>query len=58
MSVKPVISVSIDPDVLKWVDDEVEGKRFASRSHAIEYCLYKMMIGESNESPHEAFVTA
>lgn len=54
MAPKPIISVSIDPDILSWIDKEVEEKRFASRSHAIEYCMYKMMVSESGKNPIEA----
>jgi Arc/MetJ-type ribon-helix-helix transcriptional regulator len=35
-------SVAIDEDLLKWVDSEIKTKRFASRSHAIEYSLQNM----------------
>jgi Arc/MetJ-type ribon-helix-helix transcriptional regulator len=35
-------SVAIDEDLLKWVDSEIKTKRFASRSHAIEYCLQNL----------------
>ncbi len=48
------MSISIDPDILKWIDEQVEEKRFASRSHAVEYCLHKMMIRESGKTPLDA----
>lgn len=51
---KPIMSVSIDPDILKWIDDQIDEKRFASRSHAVEYCLHKMMVKESGKNPREA----
>ena len=54
MANKPIMSVSIDPDILKWIDEQIEEKRFASRSHAVEYCLHKMMVRESGKNPIEA----
>jgi hypothetical protein len=35
-------SVALDADLLKWVDQQVEAKRFANRTHAIEYALQKL----------------
>jgi Arc/MetJ-type ribon-helix-helix transcriptional regulator len=32
-------SVAIDLELLKWIDAEVVKKRFANRTHAIEYAL-------------------
>jgi Arc/MetJ-type ribon-helix-helix transcriptional regulator len=32
-------SVALDEDLLKWIDKEIKTKRFASRSHAIEYAI-------------------
>jgi len=32
-------SVAIDPDLLDWVDVMVLKKRFANRTHAIEFAL-------------------
>ena len=39
-------SVSIDEDLLKWIDKEIKKKRFASTTHAIEYALERIK-GES-----------
>jgi len=32
-------SVALDEDLLKWIDKEIKTKRFASRSHAIEFAI-------------------
>ena len=32
-------SVALDEDLLKWVDEMIKRKVFASRSHAVEYAL-------------------
>jgi len=39
--VKYRLSVTVSPSLLKWVDEEVEKKHFADRSHAVEYSLIK-----------------
>jgi Arc/MetJ-type ribon-helix-helix transcriptional regulator len=36
---KPKISVSLDQDLIDWIDEEIKTKRFASRSHAIQRAL-------------------
>ena len=36
---KQKVTVTISPDLLEWIDAEVKKRRFADRSHAIEYCL-------------------
>jgi hypothetical protein len=43
MSNKVRVSVSISKEVVSWIDGEVEKKRFASRSHAIEYCVQQVI---------------
>jgi len=35
-------SVALDEDLLKWVDEMVRAKRFANRTHAIEYALQRL----------------
>lgn len=42
MGKKAIISVSLDPKLLSWVDGQVASKRFASRSHAVEYALQRL----------------
>jgi Arc/MetJ-type ribon-helix-helix transcriptional regulator len=39
---KKKISVSIDEDLLAWVDAEIEKKTFASISHAINLSLNEL----------------
>jgi len=39
---KEKFSVSIDNVLVKWLDSEIKNKRFASRSHGIEYALNKL----------------
>ena len=32
-------AISIDHDLLKWIEDEIEIGRFANKSHGINYCV-------------------
>jgi Arc/MetJ-type ribon-helix-helix transcriptional regulator len=36
---KKKVSVAIDEDLLIWVEDQIQKKRFASVSHAVNYSL-------------------
>ncbi len=40
------VSHSIDPEIVKWMDSEVSKKRFASRSHAIEFVMSQFVEKE------------
>jgi Arc/MetJ-type ribon-helix-helix transcriptional regulator len=35
-------SVALDSDLLKWIDSQIEKKRFANRTHAIEFALQQL----------------
>ncbi len=39
---KAKIAISIDPLLLKWVDSQLQTRRFASRSHAIEFAVSEL----------------
>ncbi len=49
--VKPKFTVSIDPDIVEWIDGEIAKKNFSSRSHALEKAAYELMrqSGEGKE---------
>lgn len=36
-------SVALDEDLLKWIDSQIEKKRFANRTHAIEYAIQQLI---------------
>ncbi len=42
MGKKLKTSIALDADLLKWIDSQIETKRFANRTHAIEYALQKL----------------
>ena len=46
---KERITITIDKELLKWMDSEIEDKIFASRSHALEF-LVQRKIDEEKEA--------
>jgi len=36
---KVKLSITIDEDFVKWLDSQIQKKKFANRSHGIEYAL-------------------
>lgn len=38
------MNVSIDENLIKWLDSQIKTKRFASRSHGIEFALNKLRV--------------
>ena len=36
------LTVTITPETIKWVDDQVRKGRFADRSHAVQFSLLKV----------------
>jgi len=39
---KQRLQVTVRADLVKWMDQQIETARFASRSHAIEYALTQL----------------
>jgi metal-responsive CopG/Arc/MetJ family transcriptional regulator len=37
---KKRVTISISPDILKWLDDQVSKREYKDRSHAIEKLVY------------------
>jgi Arc/MetJ-type ribon-helix-helix transcriptional regulator len=42
MAKKSTISITIDPELVNWIDQMIQEKKFANRSHAIEYAVYQI----------------
>lgn len=36
------LTISIDEDLVKWIDHQIKEKRFASRSHGFEYAISQL----------------
>lgn len=43
---KERITVTIDKELLEWIDKKVEEKIFASRSHGLEFLIKQKMVQE------------
>ena len=59
------VTATMDGDLVEWIDDNIKSRRFASRSHALEFAVAHLMDEDkteakvdSNESPLKASVTA
>ena len=48
--IKIKTSVSLDENLLKWIDLQIEKKRFASKTHAIEYAIQQLVENETHNS--------
>jgi len=40
--VKVKLTVSIQPEIIKWIDEQTKMGHFADRSHAVQYSLLKV----------------
>lgn len=49
MGKKVKTSVALDSELLAWLDSQVKTRRFATRTHAIEYLVQKDK--EEHETP-------
>ncbi len=43
---KERITVTVDKDLLKWVDKNIDTKIFANRSHAMEFLIKQKILEE------------
>lgn len=42
---KVKLSITIDEELIKWLDSQIKKKKFANRSHGFEYALNKTKEG-------------
>jgi len=42
-------SIALDEELLKWIDSQIRTRRFANRTHAIEYALEQLRKQKSSE---------
>jgi Arc/MetJ-type ribon-helix-helix transcriptional regulator len=40
--VKVRLTVTVQPELIKWIDKEIEQGHFADRSHAVQYSMLKV----------------
>lgn len=51
---KTPISARVDEDLIVWVDEQIEKKRFNNRTHAVNLALYLLKQAESPKLASEA----
>jgi Arc/MetJ-type ribon-helix-helix transcriptional regulator len=42
---KQKLSITIDEDIVKEIEDKINGRLFRNKSHIIEYALYRLLRG-------------
>jgi len=48
-SMKAKMSVTVEKNLVAWIDRQVETQRFRNRSHAVEVALMRFMENEKKE---------
>ncbi len=43
---KRKVTITVDEEIIRWVEKEIARKRFASISHAVEYALVRLIESE------------
>lgn len=51
---KITVSARVDPELLIWLDDQVDKQRFRTRSHALEYALRILKQSETTKETSTA----
>jgi len=46
---KERITVTMDKELLKWLDKKIDEKIFANRSHGLEFLIKRAAEGEKNK---------
>ena len=49
MGKKIKTSISLDEDILKWMDEQIATKRFRNRSHIMEYAIEQLRRAGKSE---------
>lgn len=47
--VRVKVSATIDRELVRWLDEQIETKRFRNRSHAIEWALAQVANAKSKD---------
>jgi Arc/MetJ-type ribon-helix-helix transcriptional regulator len=47
------ITLTIPADLAKWIDEQVEAREYATRSHAFEVALLELKRNKSKSMPHQ-----
>ncbi len=46
---KRKVTITVDEEIIRWIEKEIARKRFASISHAVEYAVTRLMEKENTE---------
>lgn len=46
---KERITITLDKDLLNWIDKKIDDKTFANRSHGFEYVIKRAMDNDKSE---------
>jgi len=47
---KERITITIDKELLFWVDSRIQSKIFANRSHAFEFLIFELQTASSSQT--------
>lgn len=47
---KTRVNVTISNDILKWIDKNIDSRRFASRSHALEFAIMALKEADARRA--------
>ncbi len=46
---KRKVTITVDEEIIRWIEKGISRKRFASISHAVEYAVTRLMEMENGE---------
>jgi len=46
---KRKVTITVDEEIIRWIEKEIAKKRFASISHAVEFALARLIEREEKE---------
>jgi len=46
---KKLVTITVSKEVLDWIDEKIKTRKFASRSHAIDYIVAKFIKEKGDE---------
>ena len=49
---KERVTITLDKELLNWLDNKIKEKVFANRSHGFEFLIMQKIREESNEKPN------
>ena len=51
---KKQVTVNLDEEMLEWIEEKIKEKKFATRSHSLEYALMRLMKEEKEQGNFES----